>query len=450
MRRTILTVIILSWAGLLSAREGTIRLRGKIEGMPSPVTMSYNGAAGMLGDSRRVMIATDSQGCFDTVLPLDRPGYYSIIRNTLWLSPGDDMVIFLTARNDHARFLGRGAQANEYLKYRLFPKSGSYLNSGKGTGPDFASTRRRIDSLASLRRAELEALDGVSDDFKALERARISADVVNSYLSYPGFAKEYASLPPDSAAVRAERLFAGLAPEVRRRIACLTDERYLDVAVVRDVLLFSRIPGYRMFFEGITLPARTCELVEAYSLRRKLAGTVTSQTVVRVREFVAGMTQPDFKHEMELQLRAHDLLAGGNPAPDLEITGMDGIPKMLSAYKGRVICVDVWATWCAPCIREAPQFEALARRFEGLPVVFLQISIDSKADTWKNFLKNEPHPLPQYLARESDLKEKWMLNGVPRFILIDGGFNIIDADAPWPSSGHLERLIEQALLPPSR
>ena len=66
-------------------------------------------------------------GCcrlFDTTFVLKEPTYYTISRNTLYLTPGDDMTIKVAQTNTEAEFSGIGAEANNYMKFRLFPKGG--------------------------------------------------------------------------------------------------------------------------------------------------------------------------------------------------------------------------------------------------------------------------------------------------------------------------------------
>lgn len=79
-------------------------------------------------------------------------------------------------------------------------------------------------------------------------------------------------------------------------------------------------------------------------------------------------------------------------APDAALTGMDGKQTRLYAYKGKVILLNFWASWCAPCIAEFPQFINLAR---ALPddIVILAVSIDDERSNIEKFLKKH---MPDY------------------------------------------------------
>lgn len=98
-------------------------MKGQLFDMGSRnVRMRFDGAASMLGDSRDILLKTDAAGYFDTTFVLKEPTYYTISRNTLYLTPGDDMTIKVTQTNTEAEFSGIGAEANNYMKFRLFRK----------------------------------------------------------------------------------------------------------------------------------------------------------------------------------------------------------------------------------------------------------------------------------------------------------------------------------------
>ena len=95
----------------------TVHLKGQLFDMGSQnVRMRFDGAASMLGDSRDILLKTDAAGYFDTTFVLKEPTYYTISRNTLYLTPGDDMTIKVTQTNTEAEFSGIGAEANNYSR----------------------------------------------------------------------------------------------------------------------------------------------------------------------------------------------------------------------------------------------------------------------------------------------------------------------------------------------
>ena len=74
---------------------------------------------------------------------------------------------------------------------------------------------------------------------------------------------------------------------------------------------------------------------------------------------------------------------GGGPSPELglkilenRVTGLDGAPTSLTAYRGRILVVNYWATWCAPCREEIPMFLRLQREYGAKNVQFVGIAVD--------------------------------------------------------------------------
>ena len=110
-------------SGTKQELANTVHLKGQLLDMGSQnVRMRFDGAASMLGDSRDILLKTDAAGYFDTTFVLKEPTYYTISRNTLYLTPGDDMTIKVTQTNTEAEFSGIGAEANNYMKFRLFSR----------------------------------------------------------------------------------------------------------------------------------------------------------------------------------------------------------------------------------------------------------------------------------------------------------------------------------------
>lgn len=413
----------------------TVHLQGQLVDMgTTDVPMRYDGAAFLVGDSRDIILHTDAEGRFDTVLTLTAPTYYSISRNTLYLTPGDDLTLRITQDNRQAEFTGQGASVNTYMKGRLFPKGGSFLEGGSNLRPDFAGTKALVDSLAAVRRAQLDTLTGATDAFKRLEGARITADVANSFLSYPSYAamRGYLQMTPESL----DSVYATLKPDLVPLLRTLTDDELLDVAVVRDVLgslATPYTPALEAIAGEVTLSPRARELYAAAGQVNRLRHRVDEAQLQAARAFADSLTHTDFADELRAKLDQAARLLKGQPAIDFSFTDTEGKAHRLSDFRGKVLYLDFWATWCGPCIQESPHFEKLATRFKDADVVFIPISTDTGREAWLSYLKAHDKQLPQYNSTDEALRTGWSIHYIPRFVLIDRDFNIADAYAPRPS-----------------
>jgi peroxiredoxin len=76
----------------------------------------------------------------------------------------------------------------------------------------------------------------------------------------------------------------------------------------------------------------------------------------------------------------------GGPAPGLELRELDGRGHRLADYRGKVVLVNFWATWCAPCREEMPSMQRLRERLAGRPFVVLAVNLDEPEARIRTFL----------------------------------------------------------------
>lgn len=449
MRKSILLLISAFTAAFVLPVNASaqVHLKGQLKGMGTrTVPMNYDGASSMLGDSRNIILHTDAEGCFDTIVALKEPAYFNISRNTLYLTPGDDLTVYITTNNKEASFKGKGAEANEYMKYRLFPHGGSYLEGGQNIKYDFNTTRSFIDSLATLRLDQLKSLPQVNDKFKSMEQARITADKLISFFYYPMYAKMMAQGRKNiSFAVNnVDSFYTALNSDAQKAMKCiLSDDANLDVAAVRSILGNVQ-EGRKSWMEGVELSHRAQELLKASDFVYKLRQHVSDSLLTETKAFAARMANKDLANELnDKTAQAEKLLKG--PAIDFSFTDVEGKTHHLSDFKGKVIYIDFWATWCGPCVKESPYFDALSKKFSGKDIVFLPISTDTSRNAWLRYIEKKHKELTQYNTTDNKIKTGWAIFYIPRFVLIDKDFNIADAYAPKPSEAAAEKAINDLL-----
>lgn len=143
------------------------------------------------------------------------------------------------------------------------------------------------------------------------------------------------------------------------------------------------------------------------------------------------------KGHYEAMTEKYGHLFPGKPAPQLTFTDRGGKLLSLQSFKGQVLLVDIWGTWCAPCIAEMPYLAALQKEYANRKDVrIMSIACDKKAEKWKAYLEKHPATWHQYLITDEGnkvLDETYFCDGIPRFIIIDKQGNIVTADAMRPS-----------------
>lgn len=426
---------------------GKVRVHGSVSGVTgNHIELSYDGMASIIGTSRNIMLTLDEHGHFDTTFYLGNPEYYRLNRNTLYLSPGDDLECNIMDSSLESEFKGQGADANEYMKGRLFPKAGSYIEAGRGLKNNFEETQTSLLERARERREQLEKLQNVSPEFKDLENARISADIINSYYSYPSYAKEFRTKDRKQAQILKDNFYHSIAEEVFALAKQIDDKKYLDVAVVRDVFFDIRdnMPA-ALSKEFQLIPC----IKELGNIRKVLFGLRQNPDTSQLNSahrYAEQQQDAEIRQEIEFAIQQVKGMYPGRDAFDLQLFTPEGKQVMLSQLKGRYLYIDFWATWCGPCCYESPFFEELSKKFDPDEILFIPISTDEKREAWLKYLKEHPKTLSQYNSFDPALKEKWNIRGIPRFVLIDKNFKIVNANAPRPSDSKTENYLKEVLL----
>lgn len=147
-------------------------------------------------------------------------------------------------------------------------------------------------------------------------------------------------------------------------------------------------------------------------------------------------------------------LAAGSLAKDFEMHDRDGNLVKFSDLRGKLVYMDIWATWCGPCVEEIPHMEKLYQQYKDNPrVLFVSVSVDSKVDAWKKKLDEDKPEWPQYIvdgALKDKLYNEYMVVGIPRFMMFDQDGRIITINAMRPSNSNIVPFIEEQLAKPRK
>jgi len=147
------------------------------------------------------------------------------------------------------------------------------------------------------------------------------------------------------------------------------------------------------------------------------------------------MQSPEKKNEIIANYNKMILLQTGNPSPDFKFKDKSGQTYQLSDFKGKFIYIDVWATWCGPCLGEIPALKKLTDTLASKDIVFVSICVFDEKSSWEKMVTKKQLKGVQLFAEpgENSFVNEYMIQGIPRFILLDKSGRIVNANAKRPS-----------------
>ena len=108
------------------------------------------------------------------------------------------------------------------------------------------------------------------------------------------------------------------------------------------------------------------------------------------------------------------------PAPEFSYPDLGGRNVSLSQHKGKVVLINVWATWCKPCVDEMPSLERLYQKFKDQPFEILAVSIDADGkESVAPFMAKHKLSFPALLDQKGDIRGPYGITGVPESFIID-------------------------------
>ncbi len=406
------------------------------------------------------VIPVDEKGFFSDTLHLAQPGYYELRAGEytqLYLKNGYKLHVTIDAQqfDESVTYTGKGAEINSYLTQK-------FLLTEKLTGneKDFysLSAGKFAEKNSEIKDKLLELLkkNPLSKAFVALEQKNIQYEYLLRLGNYKTYNQYYT-------ATENVVLPAGFLGPLKTFTDYDNGEDYENFKSYRNLVQnnFSQYIEKEMkedsvllYYEAALLYLRT---VKSEPIRKGLLNVIAYEinpANEKAQDVYYALfdlsTDKKFKKELTQKYEKIKQITKGNPSPAFKYENYKGGKTTLADLRGRYVYIDVWATWCAPCKAEIPHLKKLQADFKDENIVFVSISIDTPAayETWKKMVSEEELQGVQLIADnnwDSTFVTEYAIDGIPRFILIDPDGNIVQADAPRPSSSEIRPLFNKVL-----
>ncbi len=409
----------------------------------------------VFGEKVDSLILNDKNEFTDT-LKLQK-GYYKLAmgREYTWmyLQPGDNMKISFDAKafDKTLKYEGVGAKTNNYLAQKMLlgialkPKT-AYQFYGNLKEKDFLKLE---DSIANAYDKLLEN-NKLNADFSILEKFRHKLGKANilsryqmlkRYLTKDNEYKVSKNFPdpmngidindarlaslPNASYIVGEYLQYQINQQEKTdddnpiRLMQMIDQKLTDPKL-KEILAFDNAK-YNLLY--------TKKLEKYYALFNKM------------------VKNPKYK---EIVQKKYDNIKAMNPgvaAPDFTAYDINGKEYHLKDFEGKMLYIDLWATWCAPCRAEIPSLNKIREQYKNQAINILSISVYDDKAKWETMVKADKMQGWQLFSPDKDMEflKKFVVDGIPRFILLDSSGKIIDNNAPRPSEEELKLLLNKHL-----
>ncbi len=349
------------------------------------------------------------------------------------------------------KFSGDLANENNYLKeYFILGRDMDRINSVQHLAfQDEVTFKKELNQVRDARLKLLNEYDSkhsLDAHFKYLEENRIKYEWVNRMETYEVY-RRYAL--EDSTFTVSKDFYQfrdNVDKENRNLIIVPSYHYYLENIYQKEANEMTEKTGGDVYVNFLkTVQAKVKDSVIKERLLFSYAQQNLSKTADIENFFKAFKdASVDKGHIANIQKDYVELnrLNPGKIAPDFVLEDEKGNKVSLKDFKGKYVYIDVWATWCRPCIAEMPYLEKLKEVYKDAPIVFVGVNVNSYKGDWTNYLKNNRVAgVKLYAGENSAFAEDYQVYSVPKSILINPYGVISTASAPRPSENELITLL---------
>jgi len=451
MKKLLLSLVLVPFLfGCNPASKKGADLTGKVQNL-SPGFFILGGPGGA-----RDSIRLDANGSFTFAIPeLVKPSnYYLLVGKQdympFYVAPGMKLDISFDANafKTSLKFAGKGSDINNYLVTKSI-KSGPMDYDAYKLEPN--QYRAKQDYLLKVQKALLAEAkkDDLSDPFWITEEAEVLYGWANNLAMFEPYHAYYARQEgykaPEDFFLFEKDLDINQPGYVNSTAFKSYVSSVVGKAANKKIEMLRKTDSTKIINSSkINMETAQEVIKDQRVLDNFLFDNISSQVqwkeISDVQEsidfFLSRCKDTALVNKLNATVAEWKLLGQGQPSFDFTGRDMQGNPVKLSDFKGKLVYVDVWATWCGPCKYEIPYLDTLETDYHGKNIVFISYSIDEDHAAWLKFVPEHKLQGVQIIgekAWESQLCKKYKIKGVPTFMLFDTVGKIVSVKMTRPS-----------------
>ncbi|NOY50340.1 MAG: TlpA family protein disulfide reductase [Chlorobi bacterium] len=420
---------------------------------------------------RKLNIAAplDSLGGFKFELDLQDAGIFNFLDGNesteIYLSPGDNVEMGLDTDmfDESIVYQGVGSDINNYLKERylkFYDKGLFFIYNFKDT----LTPEKGIRYLDSLQKLRFALLDKYINKYPDFDKGFVSLEKTNIMYELPSALIELTFNKPSSDTTQemvweTEKEYLGKRPLDIKSVYYREFLHYYTMVLRHENL--RELKKHKGDFYSPMLPIieqNTKGFAREFLITQNFIDAIDDGDTayyIKNAKYYNYIVTSELKHSVddvysEMLRILRSSLPVGSILYDMDDAKFKdiGFDDIISRYKGKVVYLDFWASWCGPCKAEMPFSLKMQEYFKGKDVSFLYFSTDAKSSNWIRAIKilsitGNHYRLSKTLRKEAN--NMFDVAYIPRYILIDKNGKVVNDNAGRPSNEAVKTDIENLL-----
>jgi thiol-disulfide isomerase/thioredoxin len=446
MKKVIYLLLILVLASFTASKE-LILISGKITNTASD-TISIKGEL----FEKEIILKAD--GSFSENISIPYDGIYTLEtgKNSMpiYLSKETDLTLLAddSVFNTSLKYKGKGSIENQYIIEKL--KITSQISDEELYKLDEMEFLNKVNEIKTSILALYNTVRFSNTYFKEKEVANINYLKQKHFLFYENYHNFHAHLK--------EFQVSDEFPKFDERIDLDNDANFLFSHEYQKLAVLKFFNNIK--FEGTDIDFIKAKINNIKALKsQNLKNFIIHNSIYDVnidnanyekiyQEYLSITNNPKLKESLSAIYNTIISTQPHKASPQFDYENQKGGKTSLESLKGKYVYIDVWATWCGPCLKEVPSLKKVEEEYQGKNIQFVSISIDNIKDRqkWSNLVNTKQLGGIQLLADmdfNSEFIKAYEIKEIPRFILIDPDGNIVNSNAPKPSETKLTDLFNE-------
>lgn len=421
-----------------------------------------------IGEEKTINGKINVKGFFKIIINEEKASSYFLThgdeRTTMYLFPGDSVFVTLDTKkfDESVNYSGKGALQNNFLakQYLYFEKGiasnefeENYSNKIAYSEPDIYE--KFIDSVMNLKLNYLTKFkESLPIKFYDYLYAEEVFRYTNEKIDYP-FLHYYLRGIMDSTATVNENYYNFyniLDIKNQNYLASTYFETYLD-KFIRYKAKKKLSRDSTSSIERIHLSKELLTgLIKENYIANELIYILEYETVDVINKYFLiernGIKDSALLYKINEKYKQISKLFPGNMAPNFTLKSSKGNVVSLNNFKGKVVYIDFWASWCGPCKLEIPHTKKLQDSLSNKEIVFLYISIDEDSKAWIETISKEKLEGIHLRVNgwNDSVAKDYAIKGVPSYFIIGRNGKIFNKNASRPSHKNVYLELEKALI----